>query len=95
MTWKTFKKKFNPQVFSVADSKFGTKSIVNSTMTSENLRFHSKQILDIDEHYNYKNVPKPLDIVKEMLDVYKYTYVVYYVWRHRDCHGRGIDVYYR
>lgn len=92
MTWAKFKKMFNPQLYSVSDSVFG-KTIVHPTMTSHNLKFKHTQILDIDEHYDYKP-PKPLEIVKDLLDVFKYTYVVYYVWKHRDGHGTGIDVYY-
>ena len=92
MTWQTFKKKFNPKMYGRADSVFGTISTIDSTMQDQG--FKSMTILDIDEEYNYKP-PKPIDIVKDKVDVYKYSYVVYYVWRHRDFTGKGLDIYYR
>jgi len=92
MTWAKFKKLFNPQRYSITDSVFG-KSYVHPTMTSHNLKFNRIQVMDVDDYYNYKPI-KPLEIVKDQLDVFKYTYIVYYVWRHRDFHGKGIDIYY-
>jgi len=92
MTWAKFKRLFNPQLFSTTDS-LGGKMIVHPTMTSHNLKFKHLQIIDIDEHYDYKPI-KPLQIVKDQLEVLKYTYIVYYVWKHRDFHGKGIDIYY-
>ena len=93
MTWSKFKKLFNPQRHSVQDSVFG-KQYVHPTMTSPGLKFNHIQVTDIDEHYGYGNKLKPLDIVKDKLDVFKYNYIVYYTWRHRDFHGKGIDIYY-
>lgn len=91
MTWSKYKNMFNPQIYYTTDSCFGTKSTVNPTMIKAG--FNVRSILDIDEQYNY-NTPKPLDIVKDQIDVFKYTYVVYYVWKHRDLHGSGIDIFY-
>lgn len=92
MTWSKFKKLFNPPIYSTTDSIFGTKSTVIPTM--QMLGFYRTSILDIDEEYNY-NTPKPLDIVKDKIDVFKYTYVVYYVWKWRDKHGTGIYIFYK
>lgn len=92
MTWSTYKKKFEPTIYSRTDSTFGTKSIVDPTM--QKAGFNHVQIMDIDEHYEYKAIV-PIDIVKDQIDIYKYTYIIYYVWKHRDFHGRGIDIYYR
>lgn len=91
MTWSKYKKMFKPQIYYSIDSCFGTKSTVSPTMIKAG--FHVRYILDIDEQYNYKP-PKPLDIVKDQIDVFKCTYVVYYVWVHRDKHGKGIDIFF-
>lgn len=93
MTWTKFKKLFNPQIFYRLDG-LGGKLTVDPTMTSHNLKFNHIQIMDIDEHYDYDRTIKPLDIVKDQLDIFKYTYIVYYTWRHRDFHGKAIDIYY-
>ena len=92
MTWRKFKKLFNPEMYSVSDSVFG-KSFIHPTMTGPKLKLKHKQIIDVDDCYD-SNL-KPLDIVKDMLDFFKYDYVVYHVWKHRDLHGRGIDIYYK
>jgi len=92
MTWAKFKKLFNPQLYSVSDSVFG-KMIVGPTMTGPNLKFKSMQVFDIFDDYG-NNPPKPLEIVKDQIDVFKYTYVVYYCWKHRSGTGKGIDIYY-
>lgn len=92
MTWSKFKKLFNPPIYYTTDSVFGTKSTVVPTMTA--FGFKRKGLLDINEEYNY-NPPKPLDIVKDQIDVFKYTYIVYYVWTFRDKSGQGIDIFYK
>lgn len=91
MTWATFKNKFNPTAYYREDSVFG-KVTVEPTMMGNG--FKRMNIQDIDELYNYKP-PKPLEIVKDQIDVYKYSYVVYYVWKHRDFHGTSIDIFYK
>jgi len=93
MTWSKFKKLFNPPIYYTTDDVFGTKSKVEPTLLKFGFKKSSKCLLDIDEEYNY-NPPKPLNIVKDKIDIFKYTYIVYYVWTWRDKHGKGIDIFY-
>lgn len=43
----------------------------------------------------YTDDIKPIDLVKENLDILKYSYVVYHCWTHRDGHGKAIDIFYK
>lgn len=91
MTWQTFKNKFKPTAYCRYDSVWG-KMTVEPTMVMNG--FKHMNIQDIGEIYG-NNIPKPLDIVKDNIDVYKYSYVIYYVWKHRDFHGTAIDIFYK
>lgn len=87
MTWAKFKKKFNPTIYSTHDSIFGTKSIISPTM--KNFGLNEEIIYDIEDGV------KPLIIVKEHMDVFKYSYIVYHKWKYRDGSGFGISIYYK
>ena len=76
MTWATYKKKFKPTMYEVADSTFGTKSTIEPTM--KRAGFTSEILYDVDEFI------KPIDIVKDKFDVYSKTYIIYYPFIYRD-----------
>ncbi len=87
MTWQTFKKKFRP------DLHFSWDILGRQTIQPSMLRvgFTEQIIFDIsifDER-------KPLEIVKEEIDVLKYSWVIYYHSKHRDKHARMIQIYYK
>lgn len=91
MSYRRYRKLFNPTPFSTTDSIFGTKSTIVPTM--HRAGFKRMTIFDIDDEYDYKLI-KPIEIVKDKIDVFKFTYIVYHVWKWRDLHGRGIDIFY-
>lgn len=87
MTWAKFKKMFNPELVKCADSIFGNAiQIVQPTMIK--MGFTENILYDAEEDIS------PLQQVKAAIDVFKYTYIVYYKWKYRDGSGIGISIYY-
>ena len=87
MTWSNYKKKFKPTIIGASDSTFGTISTIKPTM--RNIGFNSKTLWDVDES------KKPIEIVKENIDIFINTYIIYYKFRYRDGSGIGIDVFFK
>ncbi len=86
MTWNTYRKKFNPTLKSVSDSSLGTKSVIEPTMRS--VGFTVETLYDVSEDI------KPIDIVKDNIDIYSKTYIVYHPFKYRDGSGKGIFLFY-
>lgn len=91
MTWNRFNKLFKPKKVYETNKPFPP-MIVSPTL--RNIGFKEMSILDIDEKYNY-NAPKPLDMVKDNIDIFKYTYIIYYLWKYRDGSGKGLSIFYK
>lgn len=88
MTWSKFKKLFEPKLYSTTNF-LGGKQIVQPTLTK--MGFLEKFVWDI----SIFETKKPLELVKENINVFKYTYIIYYPFKYRDGSGKGIQIYYK
>lgn len=88
MTWATFKKKYSPKEFGVADNTFGTISKIEPTM--RNAGFEKQTFWNVDE-----NVKPQYFVRGRYSDPKVYPMVVYHRWKYRDGSGYAITVFYK